>query len=108
MPGIMHPRIKQSIICRGFGGCGDWTVPSRPPNGIHHVRDALNSWATTLVQDSAESKATQHLDSPTDGGLEYLMSGNPQWPCLNHSLQFKHTLHLLVRDMRDGREQLIS
>ena len=104
MPGIMHPRIKQSIICRGFGGWGlDSSILS-----AHHVRDALNSWATTLVQDSAESKATQHLDSPTDGGLEYLMSDNPQWPCLNHSLQFKHTLHLLVRNMRDGRERLIS
>jgi len=57
-----------------------------------------------MSQDSAKSKATRHLDSPTDGGLEYLMPGNPQWPYLNHSLQFKYTLHLLVRNIRDGRD----
>jgi hypothetical protein len=106
MPGIMQSRIKQHRL-QGVWGCEYWTVPSRPPNGTHHVRDTLNSWATTLVQDSAESKATRHLDSPTDGGLEYLMSGNPQWPCLNHFLQFKHTLHFLVRNIRDGRVRLI-
>jgi hypothetical protein len=42
-------------------------IPSRRPNGMHHVRDALRSWVTP-VQDSAESKATRHHDSPTDQG----------------------------------------
>ena len=103
-----HAPSHQAALSARFGDVGIGQSHPVPPNGTHHVRDALNSWATTPVQDSAESKATQHLDSPTDGGLEYLMSGNPQWPCLNHSLQFKHTLHLLVRNMRDGRERLIS
>ena len=102
----MPPHIKQYRL-QGVWGYGHWTVPSRPLNGMHHGRDALNSWATTLVQDSAEHKATRHLDSPTDGGMEYLRPDNPQWPRLNHSLQFKHTLHLLVRNIRDRRERLV-
>ena len=76
MPGTMHPRIELSIVYRGpggFEGFVHWTVPSRPPNGMHHVRDALDSWATTPVQDSAEGKATRHLDSPTDREFEYLI-----------------------------------
>jgi hypothetical protein len=47
---------------------------------------------TYLSRIQPKGKATRHLDSPTDGGLEYLISGNPQRPCLNHSLQFKHAL----------------
>ena len=61
-----HAPSHQAEHClQGFlGGFVHWTVPSRPPNGMHHVRGALNSWGTTPVQDSAESKAARHLDSP--------------------------------------------
>jgi hypothetical protein len=62
---------------------------SHPVRPTECITSEMSCWATTPVQDSAESKATRHLDSPTDGGLEYLMSGNPQWPFLNHSLQFQ-------------------
>jgi hypothetical protein len=32
---------------------------------MHHIRDVLRKLGT-LAQDSAESKATRHLDGPTD------------------------------------------
>jgi len=77
---------SSSIVCRGSWDVGiGQSHPVRPT-------ERITSEMPTLVQDSAESRATRHLDSPTDGGLEYLMPGNPQWPSLNHSLQFKHRL----------------
>jgi hypothetical protein len=62
------------------GGLGMWALDSPIPSAQRNAsrpRDALNCWATTLVQDSAESRATRHLDSPTDGGLEYLIQATP-------------------------------
>jgi hypothetical protein len=56
----------------------------------------------TQISESSESKAamtTPHLDNPSDGRLEYLMAGTLRWPYLNHSFQFKHTLHLSVRNI---------
>jgi hypothetical protein len=60
-----------------YGGLEHWIAPSRPPNGMYDVRDALRSWATP-VRDSAEGKAMRHFDTPSAEGLGYIMSGHPQ------------------------------
>jgi hypothetical protein len=75
MPGIMHPRIKQHYLQEAWDvGIGQ----SHPVRPTERITSEIPCWATTTpVQDSAESKATRHIDSPTDRGLEYLFQATP-------------------------------
>ena len=83
MPGIIHPRIRESIVCRESA---HQTVPSRRPNGMHDVRSALRNWATP-VQDSLRARRRGILTARPTEGLEYIRSDNPQWPASFFSFQ---------------------